>query len=97
MIMWRNRFIVALIAGFLAISVPSCGPDLGELDLSGCVASCSDSASICMAEANAAIEGCAVDDVACQHEGLVALESCFTSGLDCLAICVAAAEDLLKQ
>lgn len=94
--MWRNRFIIASLA-VLACVAPACGPDLSDIDLSGCTKDCNAVAKQCLEDSNAKLDLCPPDDPLCQRSALHELEACLTSCLDCVAVCIEQTEDKLKD
>lgn len=96
MIMWRNRCILALLA-LMAFLVPACGPDLSNIDLSGCTKDCNGVAKQCLDDTNKKLDTCAPDDVLCQRQALHDSEACLTTCLDCLSVCIKETEDQLKK
>lgn len=97
MIMWRNRLSIASLAVLAALLFPSCGPNLDDLDLSGCTKGCNEVAKQCLDDANKKLDACAPDDALCMRSALHESEACLTSCLDCLSACIEETEDQLKD
>jgi hypothetical protein len=97
MIMWHSRIIIASVVALAALTISSCGPNLDNLDLSGCTKECNKVARQCLDDANARLDACVPDDALCQRQALHDSEACLTSCLDCLSVCIEETEDQLKD
>jgi hypothetical protein len=71
----------------LVLFVASCGPDLSNLDLSGCIDDCNSTAKSCLNTDDTNLEKCEAGDAACEEGKVKNIEGCFTDCLSCISAC----------
>ena len=75
----------------------SCGPNLDDIDLSGCMRSCNVTAKQCLDERELDFVKCEDNDKLCQQKAVKNTELCLTTCLDCISVCVSVLEDQLSK
>lgn len=98
MIMWRSRITLASFIVLSCVIGPSvgCGPDLSDLDLSGCMKDCNAVAKQCLDVTEKRLDACAPEDDQCRLDAVHDSEVCLTTCLDCISTCVEETERTLN-
>lgn len=94
-IMKLHRVVVPVI--LFTVPVASCGPNLDDVNLSGCMTACNGDARTCLDQSDAELGKCAEGDKLCQQKALRLAETCMTTCIDCISNCVKILEEQIKE